>query len=166
MQAPWIARSPSAFYRAKYTMGAQIIDSLIRSRSGHFVRDNDLSDASDRKQSLGGTIGQWAEEAGAGVDWYAVQGCECPAPPLEYKRCPFAAFGVRWLRTCAITDPQNGPGSAVACDYPASGLSFVLASKVKWKVAPWPGSDSIQIRPPCASTSLRHTSKPSPAPFV
>ena len=40
----------------------------------------------------------------------------------------------------------------------------LLKGSVKQKVEPQPGSDSTQIRPLWASTSLLHTNSPSPAP--
>src|SRR5207245_4408010 len=35
---------------------------------------------------------------------------------------------------------------------------------LKEKVAPFPGSDSTQIRPPCRSTMRLHTARPMPVP--
>ena len=57
MQAPWIACGSSAFSERKYTMCAQIPDSLILVQPRCARMDSDLTPASDQEQTFGGNYG-------------------------------------------------------------------------------------------------------------
>src|SRR5690606_12023468 len=62
----------------------------------------------------------------------------------------------------AVLGKQDGAdrGHAAELRGPDSGFS----GRVKWKVAPWPGSDSAQTRPLCRVTTRLTLARPMPVP--
>src|SRR5205807_8859510 len=77
---------------------------------------------------------------------------------LKAVRCETALQGTHDLNL--IVNNQDAR-SALTHD---PMLSVLLTGNVKRKIAPPPSRSSTQIRPPCASTSPRHTARPNPEP--
>src|SRR6266545_875861 len=74
---------------------------------------------------------------------------------------------VTGYRTEAVRATSLAPGPWPLAPGPwplAPGFGSIVHGSVKVNVLPWPGVLSTQIRPPCASISLRQIDSPRPLP--
>jgi hypothetical protein len=77
----------------------------------------------------------------------------------------------REMATTAQKQPQSRPLPLFVHTYPwpsgecsSAVLPVALRGSVKKNVAPWPGSDSTQMRPPWRSTTFLQIANPMPVP--
>ena len=84
--------------------------------------------------------------------------------------CPScASMSVEDAAIGGVVVHDQGTASRAGSDGPASrmlaGVAWHMPSRaVKWKVLPWPGSLSTQIRPPIIATSCAEMVSPRPVP--
>ena len=91
-------------------------------------------------------------------------------PSTETGRAPqLVKTSSRMRRLVALsstisTGMPSRPGRLRHCRRRPSSAGCCSSRAVKWKVLPWPGSLSTQIRPPISSTSCDEIVRPRPVP--